>query len=138
MAGTLHSVFAPYTPGSGTQRCEHQHPFTLSSPPPQLVKRPTTPRPDIEDPSTRRTKIWEFSQNLHCSIIGTCLSTGELRQTLAKLGLAQPDWTDHDLHHKAVSLAAGTIRPRDFCTKRSIEGTNCRSASSVRPRPRPS
>jgi hypothetical protein len=47
-----------------------------------------------------------FSQNLHCSIIGTCLSTGELRQTETRLGFAQSDWTDHNLHHKAVSLAA--------------------------------
>ncbi len=29
-----------------------------------------------------------------------------MRQTLTRLGLAQNDWTDHDLHHKAVSLAA--------------------------------
>jgi len=26
-----------------------------------------------------RRKIWEFATNLHCSIIGTCLSTAELR-----------------------------------------------------------
>jgi hypothetical protein len=53
----------------------------------------------------RRTKIWEFNNNLHCSIIGTCLSTGELRQTIKKLGLAPPDATDHDLHATAVTLA---------------------------------
>jgi Uncharacterized protein conserved in bacteria (DUF2325) len=53
----------------------------------------------------RRTKIWEFSTNLHCSIIGTCLSPGELRQILKKLGLAPPDSTDHDLHGTAVALA---------------------------------
>jgi hypothetical protein len=53
----------------------------------------------------RRTKIWEFNTNLHCSIIGTCLSTGELRQVLKKLGVAVPDSTDHELHGAAVSLA---------------------------------
>ena len=53
----------------------------------------------------RRTKIWEFSTNLHCSIIGTCLSTGELRQVLRKLDLAPPDSTDHELHATAVNLA---------------------------------
>ncbi len=53
----------------------------------------------------RRTKIWEFNTNLHCSIIGTCLSTAELRQTLKKLGLVPPDSTDHELHGAAVSLA---------------------------------
>jgi hypothetical protein len=121
MADTGYSVFAPFARGplhSGPAvtggridqsairiddaRCDHK--FTLAPLPPQLVKRPQEPA--AEDPSTRRTKIWEFSQNLHCSIIGTCLSTTELRQTLTRFGLAQNDWTDHDLHHKAVSLAA--------------------------------
>jgi hypothetical protein len=88
-------------------QCEHAQRFGLSSLPPQLIKRQAVNDPrEREDPSTRRTKIWEFSQNLHCSIIGTCLSTGELRQTLTRLDLARSDWTDHDLHHKAVSLAA--------------------------------
>ena len=53
----------------------------------------------------RRTKIWEFNTNLHCSIIGTCLSAAELRQILKKLGLAAPDSTDHELHGTAVGLA---------------------------------
>jgi hypothetical protein len=118
MADTGYSVFAPFARGPlhggpavasridqsaiRDARCDHK--FTLGPLPPQLVKRP--PEPATEDPATRRTRIWEFSQNLHCSIIGTCLSTAELRQTLTRLGLAQNDWTDHDLHHKAVSLAA--------------------------------
>ena len=34
-----------------------------------------------------RRKIWEFDTNLHCSIIGTCLTTAELRQALGKAGL---------------------------------------------------
>ena len=124
MADTGYSVFAPYARGRGLAmtprtdddqsairidepRCDHRHQFALSPLPPRLVRRPAPAQTeDLEDSSTRRTKIWEFSQNLHCSILGTCLSTGELRQTLTRLGLAQSDWTDHDLHHKAVSLAA--------------------------------
>ena len=121
MADTGYSVFAPYARGPlaaslgrddqsairiDEPRCDHRHPLALASLPPQLVKREAALPDDQEDPATRRTRIWEFSQNLHCSIIGTCLSTGELRQTLTRLGLAQSDWTDHDLHHKAVSLAA--------------------------------
>ena len=39
--------------------------------------------------SRSRRKIWEFDANLHCSIIGTCLSTAELRQILVKLGLKE-------------------------------------------------
>ena len=53
----------------------------------------------------RRTKVWEFNTHLHCSIVGTCLSTSELRQILKKLGAAAPDSTDHDLHGTAVGLA---------------------------------
>jgi Uncharacterized protein conserved in bacteria (DUF2325) len=65
--------------------------------PPTLIKREAAPR---------RTKIWEFSTHLHCSIIGTCLSTGELRQVLRKFGLASAECTDHDLHGIAVTLAS--------------------------------
>ncbi len=54
----------------------------------------------------KRSRIWEFDGSLHCSIIGTCLSTAELRQILKKLGLASPESTDHALHGAAVSLAA--------------------------------
>lgn len=76
--------------------------FAIDSIPPVLVTRDqATP---VSGPS-RRAKIWEFTTHLHCSIIGTCLSTGELRQTLKKLGLAPPESTDHELHGTAVTLA---------------------------------
>ena len=74
----------------------------ISSLPPALVVRGEAP--PAAGPA-RRTKIWEFNTNLHCSIIGTCLSTAELRQVLKKLGIASPDNTDHELHGAAVSLA---------------------------------
>ena len=76
--------------------------FDISSIPPRLVARDAPPLPTAPP---RRTKIWEFNSNLHCSIIGTCLSTGELRQTLKKLGVASQDCSDHELHGIAVSLA---------------------------------
>jgi Uncharacterized protein conserved in bacteria (DUF2325) len=56
-------------------------------------------------PAKTRSKIWELQENLHCSVIGTCLSCGELRRVLGKLGLAPPDASDHDLHAEAVRLA---------------------------------
>src|ERR1700744_2446839 len=65
--------------------------------PPTLIKREAAPR---------RAKIWDFSTHLHCSIIGTCLSTGEVRQVLRKFGLASAECTDHDLHGIAVTLAS--------------------------------
>jgi hypothetical protein len=76
--------------------------FTVSSILPALVTRD---EPAAGGPA-RRTKLWEFNTNLHCSIIGTCLSTAELRQLLRKLGLVTQDSTDHDLHSAAVNLAA--------------------------------
>jgi hypothetical protein len=71
-------------------------PVDLRAIPPMLVKR---------DAAQRRTKIWEFNTNLHCSIVGTCLSTSELRQVLKKSGMASRGCTDHELHGIAVSLA---------------------------------
>jgi hypothetical protein len=53
-----------------------------------------------------RRKLWEFDSNLHCSIIGTCLTTAELRHALAKLGLKEANTaTEHDLHKSGVVLA---------------------------------
>ena len=68
------------------------------------IKPALVTRCEAKEPS-RRTKIWEFNGNLHCSIIGTCLSTGELRQVLKKLDLAPPGSSDHDLHGTAVLVA---------------------------------
>ena len=67
--------------------------------------------------AARRTKIWEFNTSLHCSIIGTCLSTAELRQLLKKLGLASPEHTDHELHSAAVSLAGRHDRAAKLLNK---------------------
>lgn len=53
----------------------------------------------------RRPRIWELSAHLHCSIVGTCLSTAELRQILAKVGLADGAASDHELHRRGVTLA---------------------------------
>ncbi len=73
--------------------------------------RPLAPPLTVRETAPRRTKIWEFNTNLHCSIIGTCLSTGELRQVLRKLGKAPADSTDHELHGIAVSLAGRHDEP---------------------------
>ena len=35
--------------------------------------------------TAKRCKIWDLADALHCSIIGTCLSTAELRHVVEKL-----------------------------------------------------
>jgi len=58
-------------------------------------------------PDTRRRRIWELNGSLHCSIIGTCLTTAELRQILIRARLPEADKdTDHQLHGRAVLLVA--------------------------------
>src|SRR5215467_13699022 len=54
-----------------------------------------------------RRRIWELGSSFHCSIIGTCLTTAELREILLKIGLpGVGKETDHDLHARAVLLAS--------------------------------
>jgi hypothetical protein len=53
-----------------------------------------------------RRKLWDFATHLHCSIIGTCLSTGELRHILIKLGRKEAATaSEHDLHASGVVIA---------------------------------
>ncbi len=62
---------------------------------------------NLAPPSQGRRKIWEFDTNLHCSIIGTCLTNAELRHALGKLRLKDAATaTEHDLHASGVLLAA--------------------------------
>jgi hypothetical protein len=54
----------------------------------------------------RRTAIWDMHNSLHCSIVGTCLSTDELRRLLVKLRIAGAETAnDHDRHMLGVMLA---------------------------------
>jgi Uncharacterized protein conserved in bacteria (DUF2325) len=56
--------------------------------------------------ASRRTAIWDMHASVHCSIIGTCLSTGELRRLLVKLAVQGAESADdHDLHMLGVLLA---------------------------------
>ena len=53
----------------------------------------------------KRTRLWDLHSNLHCSIIGTCLSAAELRQIMGRVGISQPELTDHELHIEGVRIA---------------------------------
>jgi len=56
--------------------------------------------------SPGRRRLWDFDTHLHCSIIGTCLSTAELRQIFVKLGRKEATTaSEHDLHASGVLIA---------------------------------
>ena len=64
------------------------------------------PQPLKPKTASRRARIWELNSHLHCSIIGTCLSAGELRRLLVRLKVAGIETADeHELHMLGVLLA---------------------------------
>src|SRR5271163_2605672 len=67
-----------------------------------------TPHREASDlPGDRRTKIWELSGSLHCSIIGTCLTASELRRFFIRFGDSDARTaSDHDLHGRGVRAAS--------------------------------
>ncbi len=74
----------------------------IASPPRLISQNPQ----NLASPVARRTKLWDLSRHLHCSIVGTCLSTGELRQVLGKAGVVIDGASEHDLHGQGVLIAA--------------------------------
>src|SRR5262245_45781110 len=89
----LSSVFEPIRPGP---KSVPVHPADC-----QRMKPPgrATPewQPDLAP--ARRTQIWEIHTSAHCSIIGTCLSTAELRRVVIRAGVAGVEGADeHELH----------------------------------------
>ena len=76
----------------------------------------------------RRRRIWEISGHLHCSIIGTCLTTTELRQIFLKMQLpGVHKETDHELHVRAM-LAAGK---RELASKLLQKALDRRHRSAI-------
>lgn len=56
-----------------------------------------------------RKKLWEIDPRLHCSVVGTCLTLGELRRIAAKLRLPVPaDAEEYNVHGYFVLAAAET------------------------------
>lgn len=70
------------------------------------------PKPRVIAPSVtaakRRAQIRELHHSLHCSIVGTCLTTGELRRLLLRLNMESAETLDdHGVHQLGVMLASG-------------------------------
>lgn len=93
--------FAPSALNLGIGSRAATAPMSLISTPLILVERPR----EGPAPVPRRAKISELSRYLHCSVIGTCLSTSELRHILAKAGNAVDGVSDHELHGRGVTVA---------------------------------
>jgi hypothetical protein len=56
--------------------------------------------------SNRRARLVDLDSHLHCSVIGTCLSTSELRKLVPKFtDLDRQHASDLEIHHAAVELA---------------------------------
>lgn len=66
----------------------------------------TRPRTAREPEPRRRARLGDLNAHLHCSIIGTCLSTLELRKLVPRFKeLDRERANDVDVHHAAVELA---------------------------------
>jgi hypothetical protein len=54
----------------------------------------------------RAVRLSDLHTNLHCSIVGTCLTTAELRQFVGKFNIADAkSLSEHDLHKHGVTIA---------------------------------
>jgi hypothetical protein len=67
---------------------------------------PATPKPAAPAPA-KRLKLSELDPNVHCSIVGTCLTTTELRKLIPRYAphLDRKHATDLQIHHSAVELS---------------------------------
>ena len=88
-------------------RATHPVADLLNLPPPPKPPAAAADAPALKPKALRRrVHIWELNTNLHCSVIGTCLSAAELRRILVRLEIAGIETADeHELHMLGVLLA---------------------------------
>jgi hypothetical protein len=66
----------------------------------------TQAQTEVQREVPRRARLIDLDPIFHCSVIGTCLSTAELRKLVPRLtGLDRERASDLDIHHAAVQLA---------------------------------
>lgn len=64
------------------------------------------PAPVTRAMATRRARLAELDPHFHCSVIGTCLTTAELRKLVPRhADVDREQATDLQIHHAAVELA---------------------------------
>ncbi len=101
MEVTVKPRFAPSAPNFSTGTYAATMPASITSTPLVLIDRPR----EGPEPVSRRAKLSELSRYLHCSVIGTCVSTSELRHILGKAAIAVDGASDHELHGRGVTTA---------------------------------
>lgn len=75
---------------------------------------------DWEPPKAilRRRTLFDLSPATHCSILGTCLTLGELRKAVIKIsGESVRDLSNHDIHTLGVRYAATAGPPSRLLNK---------------------
>lgn len=75
----------------------------------------TTARP--EKAPAKRSRLMDLDANVHCSIVGTCLPTAELRRLIPRHApqLDRKHATDLQIHHTAVELStAGGVVAKEL------------------------
>jgi hypothetical protein len=77
----------------------------------QLADRCCSPSFEALNAKPKRSRLGELDAHLHCSVIGTCLSTVELRRLIPKFcDLDRANATDLEIHEAAVELSIGDGR----------------------------
>lgn len=73
--------------------------------------------PTANPPKQRRLKVWRMRGNVNCSVVGTCLSDGDLEAVLARCGLQRdPSMRNYDLHGYFAKAIGG-----DCAVARSVQ-----------------
>lgn len=68
--------------------------------------RSTLPPASESSQTRRRIALWEQNDSVHCSLLGTCASVGDLRRVARKVGIDIAGGTpDYDIHGHFVRLA---------------------------------
>lgn len=63
---------------------------------------------DTLPPAKQRRRLYDVASKWHCTILGTCLSMGELRSVAAKANIrfTKPDASDYEIHASMVHVAS--------------------------------
>src|SRR5262245_8760100 len=106
----MNGPLQPLGPAHAARTVLHHQP-ALGAPrsghPLQLLPPPDAELSQEAGAERRRTRLWALGESLHCSIIGTCLSTAELRQVLRRANVPGVDAvSEHELHCLGVMAAS--------------------------------